>query len=79
MIHGNRIHVLACTAVGVFIGVTLASCSASTSAAPKTQIADAPPARSDLAAQGSAVPEVVITASRLTSPRTTKETRHGRP
>ena len=74
MIHRKRIHALACTSVAVLIGVALGACSASTYPAPTAQSPVSPTRQSASAASGSVLPEVVVTASRLSAPRVAAET-----
>jgi hypothetical protein len=69
MIHRKRIRALACTSVAVFIAVALGACSGSTYPAPTAQSPVSPTRQSDPAASGSVLPEVVVSASRLSSPR----------
>jgi hypothetical protein len=74
MIHRKRIHALARTSVAVFIGVALGACSASTYPAPTAQTPNPSTRQSDTADSGSVLPEVLVTAPRLSSPRVAEET-----
>ena len=69
MIHRNRIRALARTSVAAFISLILAACSPSTTPTPTAQTPDPQTRVSDVAYRGSALPEVVINASRLPPPR----------
>jgi hypothetical protein len=73
MIHRKRIRALARTSVAVFIAAALGACSASTYPAPTAQSPVAPTRQSDTRDSGSILPEVVVTASRLSSPRVAAE------
>jgi hypothetical protein len=73
MIHRKRIRAFARTSVAVFIAATLGACSASTYPAPTAQSPVAPTRQSDTRDPGSILPEVVVTASRLSSPRVAAE------
>jgi len=74
MIHRKRIQALTRTSVALFIGVTLGACGASIDPAPtvQTPIIQAQP---DVATSGSTLPEVVVSAPRLSAPRMAEETR----
>ena len=74
MIHRKRIHALARSSVAVFITAALGACSASTYPAPTAQSPVSPTRQSASAASGSVLPEVVVTASRLSAPRVAAET-----
>jgi hypothetical protein len=74
MIHRKRIRALARTSVAVFIAAALGACSASTDPAPTAQSPVSPTRQSDTADSGSVLPEVVVTASRLSSPRVAAQT-----
>ena len=74
MIHRKRIRALARSSVAVFITAALAACSASTYPVPTAQSPVSPTRPSDSAASESVLPEVVVTASRLSSPRVAAET-----
>jgi hypothetical protein len=74
MTHRKRIHALARTSVAVFVAVALGACSASTYPAPTAQSPVSPTRQSDAADSGSVLPEVVVTASRLSSPRVAADT-----
>jgi hypothetical protein len=73
MIHRKRIRALAPTSVAVFIAAALGACSASTYPAPTAQSPVPPTRQSDTRDSGSILPEVVVTASRLSSPRVAAE------
>ena len=79
MIHRKRIRALARSSVAVFITAALAACSASTYPAPTAQSPVSPTRQSASAASGSVLPEVVVTASRLSAPRVAAETRSRPP
>ena len=74
MIHRKRIRALARSSVAVFITAALDACSASTYPAPTAQSPVSPTRQSASAASGSVLPEVVVTASRLSAPRVAAET-----
>jgi hypothetical protein len=74
MIHTKRIHAVARTLVAVFIGVALSACSASTQPVPTAQTPNPPTRQSDAVNSGSVLPEVVVSAPRLNSPRVAEET-----
>jgi hypothetical protein len=74
MIHRKRIRVLARASVAVFIAVALGACGASTYPVPTAQSAVSPTRQADTADSGSVLPEVVVSASRLSSPRVAAET-----
>jgi hypothetical protein len=74
MIHRKRIHALARTSVAVSIAIALGACSASTYSAPPAQTPSPPTRPSDTADSGSVLPEVVVTAPRLSSSRVAEET-----
>jgi transglutaminase/protease-like cytokinesis protein 3 len=79
MVQGKRIQVLAGASVVVFIGAALGACSPSSYPAPTAQTPDTPMRQSDAAEFRSVLPEVVVSASRLSSPRVAKETSSQRP
>jgi len=74
MITGKRIQALARTPVAILIAIALSACGASTYPAASVETPDPAtrPLKTDDSA--SALPEIVITATRLTSPRVAKET-----
>jgi hypothetical protein len=74
MIQRKRIRALARTSVAVFIAAALGACSASTYPAPTAQSPVSSTRQSDAADSGSVLPEVVVTASRLSSPRVAADT-----
>jgi hypothetical protein len=74
MIHRKRIHALARSSLAASIAIALGACSASTYPTPAAQIPNDPTPQSDTAAPGSMLPEVVVTAPRLRSPRVAEET-----
>jgi hypothetical protein len=79
MVQGKRIQALAGASVAVFIGGALGACSPSSYPAPSAQTPDTPTRQSDAAEFRSVLPEVVVSASRLSSPRVAKETSSQRP
>ena len=74
MIHRKRIHALARSSLAAYIAIALAACSASTYPTPAARIPNDPTQQSDAADSGSVLPEVVVTAPRLRSPRVAEET-----
>ena len=74
MIYRKQIQDLARTLVAAFIGVALGACSASTYPAPSARTADPPTRQSDARDSTSVLPEVVVSARRLSSPRVAAET-----
>ena len=74
MIPGIRKRALACMLVAVLIGAALAACSASTDPAPSVRTTDSATGPSSTADTASAIPEIVITATRLTSQRVASAT-----
>jgi hypothetical protein len=74
MITGKRIHALARTSAAALIAIALAACSASTYPAASVRTPDSAAQPSNTEVAGSELPEIVITATRLTSPRMAKET-----
>ena len=80
MIHRKRIRALARSSVAVFITAALAACSASTYPAPTAQSPVSPTRQSASPASGAVLPEVVVSASRLSSARVAVDTlSHDRP
>jgi hypothetical protein len=79
MITGKRIHALARTPVAALIAIVLGACSASTNPAASVKTPDPATRPSNTDISGSELPEIVITATRLTSPRMAKETLSGAP
>jgi hypothetical protein len=80
MVQGKRIQALAAASVAVFIAAAaLGACSRSSYPAPTAQTRATPTQQSDSAEFPSVLPEVVVSASRLTSPRVAKETSSQRP
>jgi len=79
MIHGKRIQALAGAAVAVLIGGALGACSPGSYPAPTAQTPEAPTRQSDAARFRAVLPEVVVSASRLSSPRMATETASQRP
>jgi hypothetical protein len=74
MMTGKRIYALARTPVAMSIAIALGACSASTYPAVSVATPDSATRPSNTDDSGSALPEIVITATRLTSPRVAKET-----
>jgi hypothetical protein len=74
MIKGKRIHALARTSAAVLIATALGACGAGTHSAASTQTSDATAAQSNGAAPLPALPEIVVTATRLAPPRVAAET-----
>jgi hypothetical protein len=68
MIHRKRIQALTRTSLAVFIGIALHACGASTHPAPSAQGSDRVPQESAGEESTSALPVVIITAPRLSSP-----------
>ena len=73
MVHRKRIQSLARTAVAVFIAVVLGACTASSCPAPTAHTPDPPTRQSEGADSGSILPEILVTAPRLSSPRVVEE------
>jgi hypothetical protein len=73
MVHRKRIDALARTAFAVFIGMALGACSASIYPASTAETPGPPTRESDTADSGSVLPEVVVTAPRLSSPRVAED------
>jgi hypothetical protein len=73
MIHRKRIRALARTSVAMIIAAALGACSASTYPAPSAQSPVSLTRQSDTRDSGSILPEVVVSASRLSSPRVAAE------
>jgi hypothetical protein len=73
MIHRKRIYALGRTSLAVFIGIALEACSASTHPAPIAQTPDPPTRGEDAGDSGSVVPEVVVSAPRVSSPAMAEE------
>ena len=73
MITGKRIHALARTSVAVLIAIALGACSAGTYPAANAQTPDPATRPSSSADSGSILPEIVVTATRLPSPRVADE------
>jgi hypothetical protein len=73
MIHRKRIRRLARTSLTLFIGIALGACSTSTPPAPTAQTPDPSTRQSDTADPGSTLPEVVVTAPRVSSLRIAEE------
>ena len=74
MIYRKRIRALARSSVALFIGIALGACSASTFPAATAQTPNPPTRQSDTADSGSLLPEVIVTAARLSSPRVAEGT-----
>jgi hypothetical protein len=74
MIQGKRIHALARTSLAGYVAIALVACSASTYPTPTAQTPNAPTRQSGAADSGSMLPEVVVSARRLPSPRIAEET-----
>jgi hypothetical protein len=73
MIHRKRIPALARTSLAVLIGTALEACSAGTHPAPVAQASD-PPTRGEASGDSaSAVPEIVVSAPRMSSPAMAQE------
>ena len=70
MIHRKRIQALTSASLAVFVAMTVVACSGSTHPASDADIRQG---QSDAAYSGSVLPEVVVTATRLSSPRMAKE------
>jgi len=73
MYQENRRPVLVLAALAMLIGMALGACSAGTYSAVSVQTPDAATRPSATGDSGSAVPEIVVTASRLTSPRVAEQ------
>jgi hypothetical protein len=74
MVSRKQLYALASTCIAVFTAVTLGSCSASTYSAPAPQTSESGAPVAATAGSGSAIPEIVVTAPRSTSPRVAEET-----
>lgn len=73
MIHRKRIHALAHTSLAVLIGMALEACSGSTHPAATAQV-PGPPTRGGASGDSApAIPEVVVSAPRTSSPAMAKE------
>jgi hypothetical protein len=70
----NRRSALVLAAAAMLIGMALAACSAGTYSAASVPTPDSASRAADTADAGAAVPEIVVTASRLTSPRVAEQT-----
>jgi hypothetical protein len=67
-------NVLARTSVVVSVAIALGACSASTYPAPTAQTPTFPTRQSDTADSGSVLPEIIVTAPRLSSPPVAEDT-----
>jgi len=74
MLTGKRIHALARAPVAMLIAMALAACSASTPPAARVATPESAAQSANADDPGPALPEIVITATRLPSPRMAKET-----
>ena len=79
MVHRKRIQSLARASVALLIGVVLGACSAGSCPAPTAHTPDPPTRHFDDADSGSVLPEIVVTAPRLSSPRVVEENSSQRP
>ena len=79
MVQRKRIQSLARISVAPLIGVVLGACSAGSCPAPTAHTPDRPTRDSDGADSGSVLPEIVVTAPRLSSPRVVEENSSPRP
>jgi hypothetical protein len=73
MITEKRIHTLARASVAMLIAIALGACSASTYPEASAGTPAASTQASNADDSGADLPEIVITATRLTSPRVAKE------
>jgi len=73
MYQENRRPVLVLAALAMLIGMALGACSARSYSAASVQTPDSATRPSAAGDSGSAVPEIVVTASRLTSPRVAEQ------
>ena len=74
MITGKRIHTLARTLAAMLLAIALAACSESMHPAASVQTLDSATPSSNAADPGTGLAEIVVTATRLPSPRVAKET-----
>lgn len=70
----KHVPALAHLALAMLIGVALGACSASTHSTPGVQTPDTATGPSDAADAGLALPEIVVTATRLPPPRMADQT-----
>jgi hypothetical protein len=73
MYQENRRPVLVLAALAMLIGMALGACSAGSYSAASVQTPDSATRPSATGDSGSAIPEIVVTASRLTSPRVAEQ------
>jgi hypothetical protein len=74
MITRKRIHALARTSVVLLIAGALGACSASTYSAAGVETPDTAARPPDTSVSGSDLPEIIVTATRLPSPRVAEQT-----
>jgi hypothetical protein len=74
MIHRKRIQERVRTLLAALMAVALGACSAGTDPAPTAQTRDPPTRQSDAGDSASMLPEVVVSARRLSPPRVAAET-----